>query len=93
MHIVDWLFARKKEQNLSATKAEVLPKQPLDGIDDEQYVKDCLRKKYEELPETRSWNSDPAFQKVLDPLNSEYNDVAWMTPRGRCSKLSLYKFR
>jgi len=43
---------------------------------DEQYIYDCLRQKYQELPETRSWNSDPVFRKVLDPLNAGDNAVA-----------------
>ena len=84
MSIIDWLFRKKKEQKPVVTKAAVeehakkaeppTPK-PAPEIE-EQYVNDCLRQKYEELPETRSWNSDPAFQKVLDPLNSGDNDVA-----------------
>jgi tetratricopeptide (TPR) repeat protein len=39
-------------------------------------VKDCLLRKYEELPETKSWYSDPLFRKVLDPLNSGDNAAA-----------------
>jgi hypothetical protein len=44
-------------------------------VADEQYVKDCLQQKYYELSETRSY-SDPAFQKVLDQMNSGDNVAA-----------------
>jgi hypothetical protein len=40
---------------------------------EEQYVKECLQQKYEELTETRSWESDSAFKKVTDRLNSGDN--------------------
>jgi hypothetical protein len=83
MSIIDWLFGKKKEQRpvvqkpveQHVKKAEPYTPKPTPGIE-EQYVNDCLRQKYEELPETRSWNSDPAFQKVLNPLNSGDNDLA-----------------
>lgn len=84
MSIIDWLFGKKKEGKPvvmktaleeQAKKAEPLTAKPAPVIE-EQYVNDCLRQKYKELPETRSWNSDPAFRKVLDPLNSGHNDVA-----------------
>jgi len=79
MSIIEWLFKRKKEQKLEVKRAETVgskaePPIPKFSIaTDEQYVTDCLRQKYEEISETRSWNSDPAFRKVLDPLNSGDN--------------------
>lgn len=81
MSIIDWLFGKKKQQQpvvmkaaaeAQAKKAEPPTSKPAAAIE-EQYVSDCLRHNYEELPETRSWNSDPAFRKVLDPLNSGDN--------------------
>lgn len=38
------------------------------GID-EDYVRLCLTPAYREEPEVRNWRSDPAFRRVLDPLN------------------------
>ena len=80
MGIIGRLFGRKNKpkpavmkmaaREEQAKKAE--PTTPVPAID-EQYVNDCLQQKYKELPETRSWDSDPAFKKVLNPLNSGDN--------------------
>ncbi len=44
----------------------------LNWLIEKKYVSDCLKQKYKELPETRSYD-DPVFKKVLDPLNSGDN--------------------
>jgi hypothetical protein len=36
---------------------------------EDAYLRSCLTPRYREEPESRAWNSDPAFRKVLDPLN------------------------
>jgi hypothetical protein len=83
MNIIDRLFGRKRKQDTVVTKARVedqaeaeppTPK-PAPATED-KYVNDCLQQKYEEVAETRSWNSDPAFRKVLGPLNSGDNAAA-----------------
>jgi tetratricopeptide (TPR) repeat protein len=53
-------------------KTEPQPPKPPPVVE-EEYVRDCLRQQYEELPETRYWNDDPAFRRLLDPLNSGNN--------------------
>jgi hypothetical protein len=40
---------------------------------DEAYLSRCLTRQYTEEPESRAWNSDPAFRAVLDPLNNGDN--------------------
>jgi hypothetical protein len=79
--IIHWLFGTKKQDRLvvmktaaeeQAQKAEPPSLKPR-PVDEEQYVSECLQRKCEELPEARSWNSDPDFQKVLSPLNSGDN--------------------
>ena len=46
------------------------------GGSEQEYVNNCLQPKYTELPESRKWNSDPAFKKILDPLNAGDNAAA-----------------
>jgi hypothetical protein len=40
------------------------------------YVESCMRPQYTEQPEQRSWNSDPTFKNVLNPLNAGDNRAA-----------------
>ena len=42
----------------------------------DQYLAKCLQPNYHELPETRSWRDDPAFNGVLEPLNLGDNMAA-----------------
>jgi len=81
MGIMNWLLGKKKENKPiltktaaeeKAEKAESLDHKPAPEVE-EQYVSDCLRQEYKELPEARSWNSDPAFHAILSPLNSGDN--------------------
>ena len=71
MSITDWLFGKKKQPAVmkAAAEEQVTTTEPVSPVE-EQYVKDCLRHKYDESLEARSWDSDPVFRKVLDPLNS-----------------------
>jgi len=56
------------------------------------YVTDCLRQKYEELDEPRSWDSNPVFRRVLDPLNSGYNDKAAREAESLVSQFSDFAY-
>jgi hypothetical protein len=40
------------------------------SLNGDSYRVSCLEHKFKEELESRSWNSDPLFSKVLDPLNS-----------------------
>jgi tetratricopeptide (TPR) repeat protein len=51
------------------------------GLDD-AYLSGCLAKKYQEEAESRTWNSDPAFRSVLDPLNNGDNARACSAAEG-----------
>lgn len=42
----------------------------------EGYVAGCLRPAFEELEEERTWDSDPSFRDVLDPLNRQDHETA-----------------
>lgn len=61
------------EQNKQTANSKLSSTYNPDG---EQYVKACLKRKYDELPETAAWN-DPVFQKILMPLNSGNNEKAF----------------
>jgi len=73
--IQHFLSASLEKLRAPKVKAEFQESQEAHATD-VQYINDCLRQKYEELHETRSWNSDPVFGKVLDPLNSGDNVAA-----------------
>lgn len=45
-------------------------------IDKADYCNRCLVGKYKEEDESRSWDSDPRFRRVLDPLNAGQNAKA-----------------
>jgi len=41
--------------------------------DEGGYISKCFAERYSEEEEVRLWNSDPAFHKILDPLNAGDN--------------------
>lgn len=57
---------------------QVVPQvvQPIQTLEDEtkygeEYIQRCLATAFTEEPETRKYNSDPAFARLLDPLNGQ----------------------
>ena len=42
-----------------------------DPANDDEYVRRCLTAEFTEVPESRTFRSDPAFAGVLTPLNSQ----------------------
>lgn len=49
----------------------MLPAQPPDPSNEQEYVRRCLESEFTEEQETRTFRSDPAFASVLTPLNSK----------------------
>jgi len=85
MKILDWMFGKKREKHKSrvSTSRQSQPqessqtsKMQTTSKMDAAYQVECLTRKYREEEETRAWNSDPAFHKVLDPLNAGDNSRA-----------------
>jgi branched-chain amino acid transport system permease protein len=50
-----------------------------DPADEENYVRSCAEMAFTEKAEERTFRSDPAFQRVLDPLNSKQYGTAIQT--------------
>jgi len=71
MKIIEWLFGGKKTQT-----GEVRQEHPT-KLTGQDYVTKCMVENYREKDESRSWNSDPSFRRVLDPLNAGQNAKAW----------------
>jgi tetratricopeptide (TPR) repeat protein len=46
------------------------------AVDEEIYVRSCSQAAFSEEKEERTFRSDPAFQTVLDPLNSQHYPAA-----------------
>lgn len=47
-----------------------------DPVNEEDYVRSCAETAFPEEKEERTFRSDPAFQRVLDPLNSQQYSAA-----------------
>ncbi|MBI2873836.1 MAG: hypothetical protein HYY09_01995 [Firmicutes bacterium] len=55
---------------LTDEERDFLKREKIERKSDGDFYGACREKKYEELPESRSWDSDPVFRNILDPLNS-----------------------
>lgn len=64
--------------------------------DENVYIKRCLKQEFKEEVEERVWNSDPAFDSVLSPYNSQQFDTAIENGEKLISKFNdfdlLYKW-
>ena len=59
-------------------QASVDPVDASPAVDEEIYVRSCAEAAFSEQKEERTFRSDPAFQRVLDPLNSQHYAAAIM---------------
>ncbi|MDD5542356.1 MAG: hypothetical protein PHX83_04210 [Acidobacteriia bacterium] len=59
-----------------------------DAANEEEYVQACTRPAFTEQKEERTFRSDPSFQRVLDPLNSQNYPAAIKAAEGLLSNFA-----
>lgn len=68
-------FTTSQKQKIISETGDTQSRQPVPPAG-EDYAAKCVVESYKEQDELRSWDSDPAFRRVLDPLNAGQNAKA-----------------
>lgn len=72
MGLLQRLFGKEQSAASGTTTDWPVP----DGSDEEEYVRGCSTPAFSDQKEERTFRSDPAFQQILDPLNSKQFSAA-----------------
>jgi len=73
MALLAWLFGRRHETITFEPGSRLTPPA---ASDEDEYVRRCLTVEFRDENESRTFSSNPAFDRVLKPLNSQQYDIA-----------------
>jgi tetratricopeptide (TPR) repeat protein len=83
------VLVAKRRAKQGPTQGEPVPSWPVpDPANEEGYVRSCSEAVFSEEKEERTFRSDPAFQGVLDPLNSQQYAAAIKAAESLLSRFS-----
>lgn len=85
MGLLERLFGRKQ----GPAQGGAIASWPVpDPANEEDYIRSCSEAAFSEEKEERTFRSDPAFQRVLDPLNSQQYSAAIKAAESLLSRFS-----